>query len=291
MDAAQGSPIVWAQGGLVSLRATGLSDHPNVLAASLAFALLILLGCYLRARPLAQVGWLLLMTMAGVALFFTFSQTVWTALILGGLAALALWGGGDRRRGYGRWLVLALVMVGATLPFVWQNRAFLSSGEQPDVIAARLAERQFHQQERQSLNEAANQLFIAHAITGVGLGGLPVALRQYRPDFIYDYQPARIVLVDAAAEVGLFGALFYLAALLSPWGLMGWRRRWLSFSPELAAASGLLMAIFILGLFDAYPWFVASGRLWQWLAWGLWARACVNNKQLTANSYLGDVNV
>ncbi len=291
LDAAQGSPTVWAQGGRMALRAAGLSDHPNILAAGLAFSLLMLLACYLRARPWAQAAWLFLFVAAGAALFFTFSRTAWLALVLGGLAALALWRYGNRERGIGRWLLLALVMMAVALPFVWQNRAFLSSGEQLDVIAARLAQRQFQQAERQALNEAANQLFINHAITGVGLGGLAVALRQNQPDFIYNYQPARMVLIDAAAEVGLFGALFYLAASLSPWALMRWRRR-LSFSPELAAASGMLMAILLFGLFDAYPWFAASGRLWQWLAWGLWARAYVNSQQSTVNRYyLGDVNV
>jgi len=33
----------------------------------------------------------------------------------------------------------------------------------------------------------------------------------------------------------------------------------------------VLLAIYVVGLFDYYTWVLAPGRLWQWLAWGLWA--------------------
>ena len=47
-------------------------------------------------------------------------------------------------------------------------------------------------------------------------------------------------------------------------------------------ASGLLLALTLVGLFDYYTWLLVPGRLWQWLAWGLWAvafQAALSDKQ------------
>jgi hypothetical protein len=38
-------------------------------------------------------------------------------------------------------------------------------------------------------------------------------------------------------------------------------------------AIALLLSITIVGFFDYYTWLLVPGRLWQWLAWGLWAAA------------------
>src|SRR5207302_9516170 len=88
-----------------------------------------------------------------------------------------------------------------------------------------------------------------------------------------NYQPAHIVVLDVAAETGVGGALLYSILLLAPW-LALWRdRACLEWSPALIGASALLLALGLVGLFDYYLWLLAPGRLWQWLAWGLWAVA------------------
>jgi O-antigen ligase len=89
-------------------------------------------------------------------------------------------------------------------------------------------------------------------------------------DFPFDYQPPHIVLLDVAAEIGIFGALFYLISMVGPWLALWRNRRRLTFSPALIGASGVLLAVTLVGFFDYYTWLIAPGRLWQWLIWGLW---------------------
>jgi hypothetical protein len=52
---------------------------------------------------------------------------------------------------------------------------------------------------------------------------------------------------------------------------MWFQRRRLTFSPALIGASALLLAVTVVSFFDYYPWLLAAGRFWQFLAWGLWA--------------------
>jgi O-antigen ligase len=120
------------------------------------------------------------------------------------------------------------------------------------------------------LNNAANQLFADDPLTGVGVGAFPVALRQRYPEFPIDYQPAHFVLLDVAAETGIFGALFYTLAATLPWIALWINRRKIAFTPTFIAASGLLLAVTIVGFLDYYTWLLVPGRIWQWLAWGLW---------------------
>jgi hypothetical protein len=79
-------------------------------------------------------------------------------------------------------------------------------------------------------------------------------------------------LLTAALETGIFGALFYFLLLSMPWlALLRNRRDWAS--PAVVGSSALLLAITVVGFFDYYTWFSTPGRLWQWLAWGLFAVA------------------
>ena len=106
---------------------------------------------------------------------------------------------------------------------------------------------------------------------GVGLGGLPQAIRDAQPEFEYPYQPAHVVLLDVAAETGAVGALLYLAILVAPWlALARHRPRW---TPDLAATSAALAAISVVGLFDYYTWSYPAGRIWAWVVLALWAAA------------------
>ena len=46
----------------------------------------------------------------------------------------------------------------------------------------------------------------------------------------------------------------------------------------LIGVSGALLAVTLIGLFDYYTWLLAPGRLWQWLAWGLWGSVYRNTR-------------
>ena len=124
--------------------------------------------------------------------------------------------------------------------------------------------------ERKLLDETANQLFENRPLTGVGLGAFALAQRAEFPNFPVDYQPAHLVLLEVAAETGIFGALFYMSLLLLPWLALWLKRRQLRFTPILIGASALLLAVSLIGLFDYYTWLLVPGRLLSWLAWGLW---------------------
>jgi hypothetical protein len=92
-----------------------------------------------------------------------------------------------------------------------------------------------------------------------------------QPKFDFYYQPPHLALLNAAAETGIFGAMFFFMALTIPWLAVWLRRRRLNFSLHFVGACAVLLAVSVVGLFDYYPWLLAPGRFWQWMAWGLWA--------------------
>ncbi len=252
------------------LRAYGLTDHPNILGGCLAFGLILLLAAYLSAGWETRFILLIPFLPMSLALLLTFSRSAWVAFFVGAvfLVVIEL---AFHRRAFVKpmlWLILA---VGITLaPFV---------GKEADLLGIRLgahgafgtvgAEEQ-SLGERVLLMQAANDIFAAHPITGVGLGASPIALMDQFPKFGTDYQPPHVTLLDAALETGFVGGGFYFLLLILPWVVL-LRRRELLARPQVAAAAALLLALTIVGLFDYYTWLLVPGRLWQWLSWGLLA--------------------
>ncbi len=263
--------------GVHRLRAYGLTDHPNILGGCLALGLLILAGWYLERDTAPDRRWqpvrAVLLMPGLVCLLLTFSRAAWLGIVSGlvwmvfcllrfrqkqtllTLTAIA-----------GAWIVVAF-------PFIWHNLPFLGlrinpptaeSGGHEIVVDASLSERRL-------LGEAANQIFVSHAILGTGLGTFPMALLAAEPAFPIDYQPVHNVLLDVASEIGLFGGVFFFLAMIAPWLAMWLNRARLRFSPALIAASAALLAAMVIGLFDYYLWYLIPGRLWQVLVWGLWA--------------------
>ena len=284
-----GDSFVWAQGALRSLRAYGLSDHPNIMAAGLVFSLLLLPAWYFTSRSRWRRAAIVLFGLGIVALFLTFSRPAWIALAagLGGTAVFLQRRDTEIRRENKEkksmflpirvtfsWIPVVAVTALLLLPAVCLRLPYLRMGTETEVIAARLQERIDAQQEWTALNRAANDQFSRHALTGVGLGGLPLALRA--AGFGYDNQPARVTLITAAAEVGLLGVLFYFVALTAPWLVLILRPDRLRTNPVLGGLYGLLLALLIFSFYDPYLWSYFAGRLWQWLAWSLWAVTTVN---------------
>ncbi|MFQ5400849.1 MAG: O-antigen ligase family protein [Anaerolineae bacterium] len=272
LDPAGGSSFVWAEGGLRALRAYGLSDHPNILAAGLAFGLLLLTTWLATSNSRWRMAGVALFGLTCGALFLTFSRPAWIAAAVGMLVAGWLWQHA-RPRPVERSVIIAAALATTLflLPLLFAHLPYLRLGSNPPVIAARIEEKRQARAARHALNTAANQLFSHHAVTGVGIGVMPLAALQMAPDLGVDFQPARNTVLTAAAEVGLFGVMFYVAALLSPWAALALRRERLRTSPTLIGLSGALAAVTVLNAFDAYAWYYPSGRVWQWLIWGLWA--------------------
>jgi len=276
---APGISIVWAPGSL-ALRSYGLTDHPNILGGCLALGLLFLIPAYLEVRPARRTPLLGVILIGLIALLFSFSRAAWLALAAGGLI-LAVWLLAQDRDGFRPLFALGMTSVLVLLPFSLAAAPYLGSrfGIGTEV---RITDPDFRSPEHRSLDErsqlaeAANRMFVENPITGVGLGAFSVALQERLADFEYDYQPVHFVLLLAAVETGLLGALFYFLAVALPWVALWLARSKRSFGPGLAAASAALAGVTVIGLFDYYPWFLAPGRLWHWVIWGVWGAFYVN---------------
>ena len=266
----RGVSIVSA-GGIRTLRAYGLTDHPNILGGCLAFALALLAAWYMQSNPKWRAPAGGVFALGALALLLTFSRSAWVAL--GGAAiwmVLALL----KTRQTGAlvsWLGLAGAAFIVVAPFAWRNADNLGVRlNQNDSFSTVAAEDQALG-DRSLLNDVALKLLADRPLTGVGLGAFTIAFREGVPDYPFDYQPPHIAALDAAAEIGVVGALAYVVALIGPWLALVVNRRRLTFSPALIGVSGVLLAVTLVGLFDYYTWLLAPGRLWQWIVWGLWA--------------------
>ncbi|HEY6355931.1 MAG TPA: O-antigen ligase family protein, partial [Burkholderiaceae bacterium] len=136
--------------------------------------------------------------------------------------------------------------------------------------------------ERGALASETNTIFIAHPLVGVGLGGLPQAMRNAAPRFAYPYQPAHTVLLVVAAEIGIFGAASYALLVIAPWVALIIRRA--AWTCELAGVSAALAALTLIGLLDYYPWTYTAGRIWAWLLLGLWAMTFNKTRAVMADA-------
>ncbi len=257
-------------GKAFTLRAYGLTDHPNILGGSLAFALVLLAAGYLGSRPTWRPWIGAVFAIGSLALLVTFSRSAWVGL-LGGLGLLAFWMGIARLRS--GWLSL-FALCGATLifllPFIWNYTSFLGSRLNLDgSFQAPTSENQSIQ-ERFLLFAQAKNLIYQYPWTGVGMGAYAEAFHQKFPDYPFTFQPPHLVAMEAAAETGIPGALIYLFALAAPWYLLLRFGRRNVFSISLACISAALLAISLVSFFDYYPWLSFQGRTWQWLIWGAW---------------------
>jgi hypothetical protein len=256
--------------GVRSLRAYGLTDHPNILGGCLAFGLILIAGWFSSTRLRHQVLIGSIYSLGLVSLMLTYSRSAWLAMACGSLLlATWLWFTGQKEP------LRAYVSLGAAgllilLPFAWQyadnigvrlNRggSFTNVPQENQAIG-----------ERTLLMTASNQIFFNRPFTGSGLGTSPIALKEAFPEFPVHYQPAHFVLVVAAAETGIFGAVLMLITFAGPWAAIWFNRSRLVISPALITASSLLAAITVVGFFDYYTWLLPAGRLWQWFSWGFW---------------------
>mgnify|MGYP001374182221 FL=1 len=259
--------------GVRLLRAYGLTDHPNLLGGILAFGLILLAAWYMSTRSRWDSIYAAFFTAGALGLLVTFSRSAWLAFAAGSaLAAWLVW----RKRDHG--LLLRLLSLWAAslivlLPFVVAYAPVLGVRLNRGSSFAENPQEMQSLGSRPLLNNAANEIFAENAVSGTGLGTFPLALRGRYPVFPVDYQPAHFVLLDVAAETGIFGALFYALLSAAPWLDLWLNRRRLHFGPALVGASGLLLAVTLVGFFDYYTWLLVPGRLWQWLAWGLWGMA------------------
>jgi hypothetical protein len=263
---------VVSDGSTRFLRAYGLTDHPNILGGCLAFGSIVLLAVFLHAETKRKWMIAILFMLMSLGLLLTFSRAAWLAFLAGAglVVVIEAWAG--RGKNLGPVIRLALGTFLVLLPFIILDARYfgvrLNFGNSFENVP-------FENQswnERPILNESANQIFVKHPLTGVGLGASPIAMREEFPEFPTYYQPPHFTLLAAALETGIFGALFYFLLMALPWVVLLRRRNSWS-DPGLIGAAGLLLAVTVVGFFDYYTWLLTAGRYWQWLAWGLFAAA------------------
>lgn len=271
-------------------RAYGWTQHPNLLGGCLMVFLLVLISYYVqRSRQAGEaqgrtereahitssdIALLSAIALALTALLLTFSRSAWLGALVGLLAALSL----ILLQGQGRalWtrrsvdlIVLALVIVGAFVGLTWSGLE-ARLGMRAEGTEIRSVE------ERQTLAQGAYALIQQRPWLGVGLGNFATALYELARDSVADYpiyQPVHSVFLLATAELGPLGGGLWLWLLVVPWWILWRGRRRVRMTLGLAAWSGALLALAVVSWFDSYMWASHQGRLLQWLAWGLWARA------------------
>jgi O-antigen ligase len=274
----KGISIVWT-GGVRTLRAYGLTSHPNLLGGCLALALIFLAAGVLQSRTHWRLCFGGLFGLGTLALLLTFSRAAWLGL-LAGLTCISIWAIAWRKKD----AILKLTgLYGGTfillLPFLWSAAPLLASRVNLDGSFHSPTPENQSIHERMILFGQAWTILLRHPLAGTGLGAFPEALQQAVPDNPFDYQPPHMVLMEVAAETGFPGGVIYLGILVIPWALLFQSRKKLGYSPvfspglslEFVAASGALLAITIISFLDYYPWLSNQGRMWQWLIWGVWA--------------------
>lgn len=264
-----GVSIVYAQ-GVRTLRAYGLSDHPNILGGCLAFSLVLLVSWQIMKKRETDGLRIAVILIGMLGLLLTFSRSAWLAFI-SGLGAVSLILILTRRyREIIKLVNLGLASLIALIPFVVYFAPLLGVRLNQANAFQEVENETRAIEERAALNVAGNEIFVAHALTGVGVGTSPVAMKEQHPVFPYYYQPPHNTLLAAAAETGIFGALFYGLLIFTPWLLIIVRRKKIQFNPAFVAATGALLAVTVVGFFDYYTWLLAPGRFWQFLMWGAW---------------------
>ena len=258
-------------GSIRLLRAYGLTDHPNILGGCLAFGLVLLSAIALRAKKW-PAAWSIFIP-ATAALLVSFSRAAWVAFAVG-ISIVTVAEVVHRRWEAVRgsvWLGLSCAIVLASFILAYP-RFFGVRINAGDSFSSPSAEQQSIGQ-RVILVKTAMPLLLDHPLLGVGLGASPLAMRTYYPDFALNYEPPHWTLFDAALETGALGAISYLALLVYPVLVFIRQRRVLW--PDIVATTALavLISIMLVGFFDYYTWLLSAGRMWQWLAWGIWGVA------------------
>lgn len=250
------------------LRGYGLTGHPNLLAALLALAMLLLLPELAAARGQRRLTLSIVLVVGLLGLLATVSRAAWLAFGLGvGLFVLANWrqprtAASRRAPLRSDWLPIALLS-GAGLAFLALYSRQLASRflRLDSVIEARSLS------ERGRDAAIALRLLSQHPWQGAGFGNYLPAARGLDPAAHVVHNAPLLAL----AELGLVGGLF--------WG-------WLTLAPFVAAARASLrgdprllphlapwLALAVMSLWHPLPWFSAGWRSAVLLAllMGAWA--------------------
>jgi O-antigen ligase len=252
------------------LRPYGLTEHPNILGGCLAFSLILLFAAYLYGDQGIRRVILLIFALGLPALFVTFSRSAWLAFLLGTMILLGM---SILQRGWYKvssflWLGLLSTLVLA--PFIWQYAGYIGVRLNVGNSFQINADENRSLAQRLNLDELGFRIFLQNSLSGIGLGASALAINQFH---VSNPVPPHLVLLAVAMETGVLGLILYAALLCLPFIALLKKKIRKPVHALLTTLSVLLIAITLVGFFDIYPWLLQPGRIWQWLAWGLWAVA------------------
>ncbi|MBL8051377.1 MAG: O-antigen ligase family protein [Anaerolineales bacterium] len=253
--------------GIRFLRAYGLSDHPNILGGSIAFSLIILFAVVLYGKNRQPLFASILFLISFPALIMTFSRSAWLGLMVSISFMVSVEAFARRWESIQRIIILSLLSLIVIMPFSLENISVF----QKRINAGNLAQDE-PMKERGFLLQAGNTLFIEHPLLGIGLSATPFAFERRFEEFPLSYQPPHYVPLLVPLETGVLGGIFYLILFFMPFIYFAIKRKEIINNPYVMGASALLVTISVISLFDYYTWYV-TGRMWHWLAWGLFSVA------------------
>lgn len=250
--AVRGVSIIWAA-SQPYLRAYGLTAHPNVLGATMAMILLLLLPQLAQRRGYRLVGLGLAFSLGLLGLLVSFSRTSWLAFFVGAGLWFALealhvrhQSGRAWRYLFGQWLPrLAIPMLLCIGFFAVYHGLVLGR-----FVALDITTEAQSLGDREKFARVALQLIRDHPWRGVGAGYYETAARE-----VYAYaRTVHNVPLLVAAELGLPALGLWLWLAVS--GLVGVAAA----APERGGVSPLWAAWLLAGLFDVTLWFTSSWR-------------------------------
>lgn len=219
------------------LRAYGTLPHANILGGYLALATILALSVFLTTnKKKERMSVLIFLSIFLLGLLFTFSRSAILAAVVGCCVLLFKY----RPIRQKRFLLLACV------PFVVASLFFLPEILNRTTGQGRLESRSVAERVG-SIRDGVNTFF-AHPLFGIGAGQLQPAVYK---DIAVSTEPAHVVVLQMAVELGLIGLFLALLCL------------WQIFTVARVSATGI--AIFVafctISLFDHYLWTLWAGNL------------------------------
>ncbi|HDQ22886.1 MAG TPA: O-antigen ligase family protein [Candidatus Uhrbacteria bacterium] len=277
--------------GLRLMRAYGAFSHPNILGGFLAVCLVFLTILLILSQSKKQSVFLwFCLPIISAGLFFAFSKSAFLALAAGlfFLIIFVFLSSDQQAKIIFSQIVFVIFTVLAVLFLIYQQPVLARlAGE------GRLEQKSFT--ERALYLDQAKELIKNNWLQGAGLGNYVLALydQDEKKQPAWAYQPVHNVYLLSAAELGIFGFLFFILIIIE-----AFRRLW---SVKIEERAGLLKAfalfkltgifdfyrrnyfwhlgltavfimILVLMAFDHYFWTQYFGIMFWWLMLGLWLK-------------------
>ena len=232
------------------IRAYGTFPHPNVLAAFLVFAGMVMLGLFFSSSGKPRIIYFIGQFILTLALFFTFSRIALAAAIIFWLYFLVCGIKSKKisRREMAVYSLVAIVFL-VSLTIIFRQalipRLDPENGGNNEAVS-----------ERMLTYQSAIELCREHPLLGVGIGNFTSMMKKDNPSLQgWQYQPAHNLFLLIAAEVGVLGYLLALALFLVL--ILSIKTKGRNFYCRLPLL--FILAFILLACFDHFFWTTNQG--------------------------------